>query len=1005
MGVTAIRGIDNRSASVVMLLNIERPGSAGDRQAVAPGERRNFAATMWIPWAPTEGDFAQHHLELVVGGTPRYWIWQAKNLDGDFVRFSAANAWRDCGEPVDGMAGVDGDRTLVVFDRGFQLVDIPEQVLDDLLRERDQHRYQLLRWNQRPGMPSVPKSSAVASSVAGPPSDARNCIYRDSGKRYVFEINNGVVLVTQPDGLRRALTEAVSYMDVRVGAPHTAPPFDLIAASGGRVMAKARGDDRFYFLTMDDMFMHDPPSADVPYAVPSVYTKLDPEWNKLGAQAAHLTAHLEGSFANHPQAERWPLFRALVQRQATDMMIVRVKPRRWELIDTRPSTSVSWQFGVCLAVADWMQRVLSVDLPPFTGLLRQLKAELERRVLAARAADDAPPARTPSYARIPTYEHVVYRGASGETFALSSIAYRRVLDIGVGHVHHHQQYETITGGEIQPVLKSELFANGYRFFNGPVYDADGYIDGTCNFYALVELGQPGATDVYGYALLYLDEQTYFSRRWRLVGPDDGGQLLFSLAADLNNPFGNYEFDRNIYWSPFPQHIGRRSRLAVAAQVLLVTGDADNEATRSLIYSTNFSWATMDRTWRWRPLPTTAAVRYFSPAAESAGTEPVEQSSGDTVYPQTIRLREDTTLHAKGTRARPGAQRADVGRWYQRYLPSSNKLVPQEKGLVPHDPPQRPEPGFNHAWKFLPEDLFQLADRFSHFGVYDSVDSRTQYYVVDPAAESDARALGEGQAEPWLDHMYRLYRWSPKFPWSAPLQLFSPWNLVPGVLDRRPPSLFNRQTRLRIVRRGDRWIAMHWDKRDDELLPFGGPFDPLQRQHLPFDPISLELTGAGRRVAVTLRSHAWVTEPPSVQRVALRWEGATGLEASAVLFPPTTTDRPPLENLWRLRIAALTPGAPGQAVQVLDVQTAGRLLPRASDGGYEYRWTPTDLERDALRRYCARDGARQYATSVWFEDIVGHVSVPEEEVQWLPATGDAQRTAVLNAVATLLLRPP
>ena len=302
----------------------------------------------------------------------------------------------------------------------------------------------------------------------------------------------------------------------------------------------------------------------------------------------------------------------------------------------------------------------------------------------------------------------------GDHLRLSSIAFRRVLDIGVGHVHHHEQYGGVTGAEVQPLRASSLIADLYRLVNGPVRDGDGYIDGTCNFYALVELDHNDPA-VPRYALLFQDEQSYFTQRWRMVGLDDTAGLGLALAADLGNPV--YAFDPAKYWCPLRAgRIGPRSRLAVAAQVILLSDDGPHPGR---IYSTNFSWSTMDRTWRWRDLP--GAVRHFDASAVAAGPEPVAPASQDTAYPQSIRLREDMTLHVKGTRG------AVPGRWYQRYLPAGNTLVPDAQNLRSNEPPAV---GYGHPWKFLPEPLFALADRFSHLGVYAAVDSRMQYYAVD-----------------------------------------------------------------------------------------------------------------------------------------------------------------------------------------------------------------------------------------------------------------------------------
>src|SRR5207237_9844699 len=133
-------------------------------------------------------------------------------------------------------------------------------------------------------------------------------------------------------------------------------------------------------------------------------------------------------------------------------------------------------------------------------------------------------------------------------------------------------------------------------------------------------------------------------------------------------------------------------------------------------------------------------------------EGIRPTGDNGVYPQTVRLREDMTIHLKGWRWRAD-RTLELGRWYQRYLSAINMPVPPVGELVPG---ARPVRGYTHAWKFLPEAVFQTADTFSHFGVYDTVDSRTQYYTVAPASAIDAAALTNVGPGPWIDVAGKLY---------------------------------------------------------------------------------------------------------------------------------------------------------------------------------------------------------------------------------------------------------
>jgi hypothetical protein len=1079
MPVAAIREIRNNSDFVAKVRNLEPSGvrdTADGRGDLTPGESKDL--NIWIPFCDDGNDFDKRHIvvDVLVDAlhVRRFLIWQATHEDGSRVRVSTDGAWHNPGDQIGGFTAEGwaewalggGDRTLVVNESSLWLLPRPlVKVLEDAAKQAAEEGYRICDQNADQQVPSVPKKSSVAFSMAGIPSDAHDrgeqgtrFLYRDSGKRYEFEIRDGVVHFQPPVLGKDKLDRVVSFERTRTPKELPAPQFDLIASSGGRVFAKEKDRDRFYFAILDNMFIH-PGKDNREFVVPSSYFKLDPEFNQQGASTADLTAPLTGDFAGHPVAATFPAYRLALGLNLLDWMVARVQRGKWHLLDVRPPVINPLALLPLPLLKDAPLFGLSLGWLVWWAPLIQLEVEAQS---IPKVQDVSPPDKNWA----PTYDHVCYCPRAGAPVWQRSIQYRRVLDIGVGHVHLHEQYERITGGEIQPLRTSPISpkfednpAEMYRFLNGPVRDGDGYIDGTCNYYALVQLKTDDEITKArttrdrrdAYAILYTDEQSYFAQRWRLVHPDDFHGLSSALVAQLQQdqkkaPPRRYNWDPQTYWCPFRAgHIGAKSRLAVAAQVLLVTGGDPPDGEAAVIYSINYSWSTIDRTWRWRKLPPKA--QYFADeAAARDETITIPKDGDDCVYPQTIRLRGDMTIHLKGTRRKPegvGVEQ-EVGRWYQRYLPVTNQHVPKDlvaatepdppgcaalqaeikelegskDGLDPRldhgelvrinrkiralerqakelgcgtGTPAPPAIGYTHHWKFLPEPVFRLADRFSHFGVYDSVNSRTQYYLIEPASEHDAQVLAAaaGESGPWVDERHQLAISTYTFQWDW---LRIPWPPFPPppLQLKIDPSLYNPDTRLRIVKRGSfGWIAMLWDKRDDDLMPFG-----------PLIPSPVVLKNGTATAHVWLRSNIWTEEPPIVHDVVFFWQSDPQFPAALMFCTPQDQrdfDRDPerkallsqnvdklvFENVWRVRMAALDPDQNGAVVSLLDLVTEERFRPIGpGQDGFYYLCNLKANEVAGLTRYCTREGAIKYGTSIWFEDIVGHVSV-SEEVGWPP----------------------
>ncbi|HEX3184551.1 MAG TPA: hypothetical protein VHQ94_07130 [Pyrinomonadaceae bacterium] len=1076
-------------------------------------------------------------IRIEVEGVGLLRIWQSSYGLEDRVRVWGDGPFEPPGQPIGLFASmgpaelwkVGLERTLIIND--FTTWLLPTSVSKTLTNMHAavlQDSYRIDASNNRRAIESVPKKSAVCFSMPGIPSDAfdrkqqgARFLYRDSGKRYEFQIRNGAISFQPPANGLTAIPSAISYDERCAGELiEPLPQFDMVAANAGRVFAKEKGVDCFYFALLDHGYIHAIVPGTPEFSVPSVYFKLDPEFNKrrvlfdsdgirrepwdLRRMAHHL---YEGfvqtrAFGGHPATERWPAYRALMSYGLIEAAIVRSNRLTWYRIDARPPA---------VNPVTRLPAALDPSFPDYETVKLQLERSDEVRTFKVV------PTEPPSWA--PSYQHVSYLSTDTPLVWQKSVDYKLVLDIGVGHVHHHEQYEGITGGECQPLraksFPDDIFetqADFYRFLNGPVADGDGFVDGTANYYLLVQLktdeeirqieqstlipngtAQTALIRNAAYALLYSEEQGFFTQRWRIAHPDDWQGMSASVVAAIHNRPDRYLYKRERFWCPFRTgHVGPRSRLAVAAQVVLVNGECPDNG-KPLLLSTNFSFVSMDVTWRWRAFP--APVRYFDGATlwsprltKLTGDEQIPPGTDACVYPQTVRLRDDMTICLQGRG--PGIVGNESGRWYQRYLPSTNVLAPPLEAIQHTELPvcgvllseigkskleisalthekdeltkpftgegpapigskeernerileinerinelealladlekrmeendcygtRRPSADYQHPWKFMTESVFKRVDQFSHFGVYDIVDSRMQFYFVTPESEGAAAVLAASETGGWIDDSKQLevegygFRldWM-RLPLSAVWTALLAFKLVIEIIWKQvlgknlpstdgppssddhngpppvprpfksrilPPSLFNRDTRLRIVRRGQQWIAMYWDKRDDDLVPLvEKPFVVLDYGE------GRELAKTGRKVKVKLSAQQKVPQPPGVSLASLRWiprDPSGPLHASVNFVPSRLQD--PFSNVWRVRMAALDPTR-GVVTLMDKVTTPDNFTPLA-DGSFEYTWLPASTAD--LRKYSNHIGAIEFGTSIWFEDVVGHVSVPDQPVKW------------------------
>jgi hypothetical protein len=612
-----------------------------------------------------------------------------------------------------------------------------------------------------------------------------------------------------------------------------------------------------------------------------------------------------------------------------------------------------------------------------------------------------------------------------------AIQYSQALDIGIGSSHWSENWQTHFGGEIhallapRPLFQGERYSlTQYRFLNGPVIDGDAFNDGTTNFYMMVKLGPPGASGagyLQRYAILWFDEQTYFTQRYRLVHPtDDILGDLFSLQHYLRDNPEWYDFHLAKYWCPFRADlINDDSRMVLRRNVIVVTG---KDQQRHEIYTIVFNYGLCDHSWRWRLFPQGEHVLVNAAIAQDQDPQlPADVIGGSAnayVVVNTIDIRDDTMLHVRGSLRSPVTQTLRVGRWVQRYLPADCRHVPERHELTG----QKPAVGFDHKWDFVSEPAYQRADRFYQFGVYeDLLDSRGQYYEVEllPSAGGTPGVpdvMGRVWANDRLtDGEDRLRMNTINFNWALAwengaivkkMQSNNPDELfVHEFRKRESASMYERTARFRILERKPLGlIAVFYDKRDDELQAVSDLPQPTTLRH---DTVESSIPDAWKiadgetplpplpdpnfpNIRVRFKSNHRVVQPPNVRKAQVVVDNAPGLRLLHVSFWTPQTEQEVCENIWKVSLAAIDQN--GAVFPIFSVTRFANFVRRAfpdaplpsnftGDLGDVWRYDfdfpfAKEVETD-VRRFCTPEGHIEFGTSLWFEDIIGHRALAEE----------------------------
>ncbi len=879
-------------------------------------------------------------------------------------------------------------------------------------------------------VPSVPNSNSFSRSFAASinyENVEERLLYTDEGKFLEFKIQPdgkvhwrkqgeadfvlfrpsefpGIGIIPPRDSNLRGLS--VTYENSRKGQWSWIDglEFDMIASSSDRVFAKERGTDNFFMAIPTELYLHQTNKGSL-LKLPQTFFKLDPENNLPHQRVEDLLHHISVPLDDetHLATERFPAVRTIFSVLRSQVSVLSAQIRRM-------------LFGIGPININNEFPLMSVQAPSFVWV----------------GIDTRPIHKTKNPPRrFPSYNHVTYGNDPFSSIPIigdflnslirirkRSIRFNRVLSMGVGLSHLHEQYVSIYGGEadslqspgpfdgvrINNLLRAYLTltslprsnAELYRFLNGPTEDRGGWVDGTCIYYLMVQLRSDAEieNEVFenAFCVLWADEQFAFTERWRALHYIDSefDSVSKPIVSAIKSGSSFYSFDYRKFWCPFENgHIRRFSRMTVARQVIIVNG-FDANLNEHEIYSIHFCWPTMDHTWRVRRLPMQATVVLLPLDSETFRMEEIAELNATTVFPQTIHLKEDMTLSMRGSMEIGG--KFIPGFWVQKYLPATNQEVPSLAQLERQEPFQKPMLRYSHEWEFYPGHSFEiLIKNSSHFGVYQKVDSRIQFYTIKINAFGLSADFVEQNIWEDTEHAFTIHR--REFDWST-VQLSG---FVRDVVTRDiasthmdyidHPSLFEDVLRFRIRRRGQLgFILMFEDKRDDKIIAFDkiDNFVTLQQKGNPGRTIDVKIISHLRsdtdsralpRISspevsfVEVVLHLNSDDTPNF--FAIRLISARSL--SDYLFPALFEEWI-MTNLFKIKLGFPEDG--NSIVFDLDIHESLERAFGTNEFVGDVGILATTPFYSALRSRIEETSRRNDVASVWFEGVTGLVNIAE-----------------------------
>ncbi|GAA0872173.1 hypothetical protein GCM10009117_13200 [Gangjinia marincola] len=605
-----------------------------------------------------------------------------------------------------------------------------------------------------------------------------------------------------------------------------------------------------------------------------------------------------------------------------------------------------------------------------------------------------------------------------------TIDYQEVLDIGIGYSHWFERWTPKYGGEMhsllakRPIFQQEKFNSiMYRFLNGPIKDGDGYNDGTTNFYKFVKLSNIADDQKQKVAILWIDEQTYFSQRWRLVHPTkDVAGDLFSQSKVLSENPHYFEFEEKKYYDPMAWgHVDDTSRMVTARQTILLTCSKKSVSIGDTkIFSFNYNYGTSDYSWRWRK-PPNAIVLYEN---NDIRNDAEQNRLKDIVYIDSIKLREDLIILLKGKKMVD--DKLINGYWYQHVFPADTLPRPLKRYLKSDSQPMN---GYDHPWYFMGEAGFHLAEKFPVFAAYESkIVPRTQYYTVEllnsPGRELDIHEIKEfiwynGGWDLQDDSKKALYHNTVNFTWklkevsSPEVQNYDEIPLRQLVKNRRNNnnlSMFEDKTPFKLLDRGPLGLILVFaDIRDDDLqvvsnLPQEICLDrPIKKS--PLNPKEFDRIGqkdqlsqmnqeAPDEIKLILKEHQEFVMPPIVDLIKIKWKHNHS-KLQIEIYSPLAEHRL-LENIWIMTIGYIEDGVEYILVRL---QVAGNFERNKKDHIGLIDSATIEQRIDPERAYCgtlifseedilkAKEILHQKnitlrGLSIWLENAVGQIALPD-----------------------------